>query len=376
MTASPMDDRMLGEHAHIRWIYFLLLSAGLLSDLGLGVWEMGWNSFLQTIRIPHQANPLLHLLSYPVVYVSAFGMLTGMLWPLLAAGIAMTMFVAVRLRRERNRFLRTRLSMAVAAYFLLTATMPLLGGNFPVVPNPGGTGDPAWTFATAISMLVFVLLALFFGRGSYCGVICPAATYWGGLGQHFIRWNTPSHRAERVARITRPLLLALFLITTVVSVLDTFHVVHMEVLGTDPAVFFSGLVWMVIWFLMLAMSPLIGNRAFTRYLCPMGSFLGYIARAGFFRVVARDPTRCQTCTSRACAASCEVSLDVATALAGAGFLRSPGCVGCGNCAAACPEGNIWYDNAWIRLRDRLPLSLGQMRRSTDSAGTATSGPHG
>ena len=353
-AAARLQDR--------RWRYFLLLVAGLLGDLGLGVWEMGPGAFAQSVHVPAEANPLLRILAYPVVYIQAFGMLTGMLWPLLAAGVAMTAFVLWRWRRERNHYLRTRLLLAVAAYFLLTATMPLLGSRFPVVPNPGGTGQPAWTLPTALSLLVFMVLALLFGRGSYCGVICPAAVYWGGLGQRFIPANIPARRAERLARITRPAMLVLFAAATLLSVLDSVHLVRLSLFGADPAVFFSGLVWMVVWFLLLLLVPFYGNRVFTRYLCPMGAFLGYVGQAGIFRVVARDPDACRTCAGRACTASCEVSLDVGGALAARGFLRSPGCVGCGNCAAACPSANIWYDNAWVRLRHRLRHRLRSFTR--------------
>ncbi len=348
MSASASD-----RPHNIRWVYFLLLVAGLFGDLFLGILELGWHRFTQSIQVPPEANQILHFLACAVTYVEAFGTLTGMLWPLLAAGLAMTVFVAMRLRHEQNRFLRARLAAAVAAYFLLTATMPLLGSHFPIVPNPGGTGVAAWTLPTALSMLVFVALALLFGRGSYCGVICPAATYWSGLGQHFISANIPARRAERLARITRPAMLVLFLATTVFSVCDTFHWIHLSIFGADPAVFFSGLVWMVIWFLMLMLSPFMGNRAFTRYLCPMGSFLGYVGQAGLFRVVARDPERCRACSDPVCTSTCEVSLDVGRALGSVGFLRSPGCVGCGNCASACPHDNIWYDNAWARWHERL-----------------------
>ena len=336
--------------AHRRWLYFGLLLAGLLADLALGVAETGWRAFVNSLAVPPEHSVWLVGLAACVTWINAFATLTGMLWPLVAAGLAMTAFVLVRWRRERNRLLRGRLALAVLAYFLLTATMPLVGSGFPVVPNPGGTGQPAWTAATGLSMLAFILLAILFGRGTYCGVICPAATYWSGLGQHFIRYNVRSQRTRRLAAITRIALLVLFATATGLSILDSFRLIHFSIFGNDPAVFFSGLVWMTVWFLMLVVVPFLGNRAFTRFLCPMGAFLGSVSQAGFFRVVSRDPQRCLHCTSHACSSTCEVSLDVGRALAQQGFLKSPACVGCGNCAAACPDGNIAYDNVFTWLR--------------------------
>ncbi|MCY0884674.1 MAG: 4Fe-4S binding protein [Firmicutes bacterium] len=335
-----------------RWWQAGALLVWLLIDLGLGIWEMGgWKGFAPALKPPAVGGwgqPAADL----VTWINAFGMLTGMAWPLLFAGLSMGTLVFLRWRKERTRYLRIRLGLAVLAYFGLTAAIPFVGSSFPVVPNPGGTGLPTWNWPTGLSMLGFVLLALLFGRGSYCGVICPAATYWGGLGQHFIPANINTPRARRLAAGLRALMVGLFVLTALLSIADTLLHWHVSVYGTDPAVFFSGVTWMVIWFLMLLVVPFLGNRAFTRFLCPMGATMGWVAQHGVWEIQAIDPAVCASCTDQACTRSCEVSLPVGRHLAEAGRYRSAACVGCGNCQAACPSQNIHYRTAldWVLPR--------------------------
>lgn len=350
LTTGQKDRRWLQAGALFLWLFI---------DLGLGVAEMGgWQAFLPSLKAP-TVGGWGQIPADLVMWINAFGMLTGMAWPLIFAGLSMGSLVFLRWRREHTRYLKVRLGLAVVAYFGLTAAIPFVGSHFPVVPNPGGTGLATWNWPTGLSMLGFVILALLFGRGSYCGVICPAATYWGGLGQHFIPANVTGQRARRTAEVLRALMVTLFIVTALLSIADTLLKWHVSVYGTDPAVFFSGVTWMVIWFLMLLAVPFLGNRAFTRFLCPMGATMGWVARRGVFEIQAVDPAICATCTEQACTRSCEVSLPVGQHLAADGRYRSAACVGCGNCQAACPSQNIHYRTAldWVVPKTGKPAPL-------------------
>lgn len=352
----------MGEqpNAKTRWLGLALLAVFLLLELALGARELG-RGVAQLLTPAPEPPGLLRTLSLIYAYINAFGVVVGQPWPILLGGVVMGVLVLWRAFRTPDRYLRGRLLLAVVGYFAFTATLSYLGSSFPVVPNPGGTGLPALTLDTWASLLFFVLLALAFGRGSYCGVICPAATYWGGLGQAFISHNRTEATFGRTAAYLRSVFLGLLALSTLLSLTDSLRLTSVTIFGTDPAVFFSGVVWMVIWYLLLLAVPFWGNRAFTRLLCPMGSFLGWVSQFGAFAVRAKDPVLCRNCESRECESSCEVSLPVGNLLAARGALRHPGCVGCGNCRAACPHGNIGYENIWTLLRRRRSPGIASPR---------------
>ena len=346
---------------------FLLLALFLLVDLGLGIWEMGgWKAFIATeLVVPHQASLWLVLPADVSTYVGAFGMLTGMWWPVLFWGAGVSVFVVVRMLRVRENFLRLRLALAVAGYFAFTAGLSyyaMKGWNFPAVPNPGGTGQPAWTLDTGAAGLVYAVLALLFGRVAYCGWFCPAAAFWGGIGQGFVRYNLDAEKGRRLARVTVPVVIVLFIGTTAFSVLDTFKVLDLRFFGTDPAVFFSGLWWMVIWFILAVFVPFTGSRFFSRFLCPVGAMNGIIGSWGMARLKARDREVCVSCATKDCSGACEMSIVPHLDLASKGYLRSVACVGCGNCLEACPRRNLYYYHfgtwltEWLRKKKGPPVS--------------------
>ncbi|MDA8334770.1 MAG: 4Fe-4S binding protein [Peptococcaceae bacterium] len=342
-----------------RLLLSLPLLLFLLLDLALGVWETGgWRTFVTVnLAVPDQASAWSVLPAAVCTYVGAFGTLTGMLWPVLFWGTVVSTFVVIRMFKVREDFLRRRLALAVVGYFVFTAGISyyaLKGWNFPAVPNPGGTGQPAWTLYTGISVLVYVVLALLFGRVSYCGWFCPAAAFWSGIGQGFIRYNLDAAKGRRIRRVTMPAVLVLFLGTTVLSILDTFKVINFTFFGTDPAVFFSGLWWMVLWFILVVAVPFTGARFFSRFLCPVGALAGIIGRFGLARLEAVDKTACERCQTRACDLACEMSIMPHRVLAVRGVSRSVACVGCGNCLEACPQRNLHYYHfgAWLAERFR------------------------
>lgn len=344
--------------AKTRWLGLVLLTVFLLLELALGARELGHSGVSQLLTPASEPAGVLRELALLYAYINAFGAMVGQPWPILLGGLVMGSLVIYRAVRTPDRYLQGRLFLAVAGYFAFTVALSYVGSSFPVVPNPGGTGLPALTLDTWGSLFFFVVLALAFGRGSYCGVICPAATYWGGFGQAFITHNRTDGAFTSIAASLRGVFLGLFALTTLLSITDSARLTKVSIFGTDPAVFFSGVVWMVIWYLLLLAVPFWGNRAFTRLLCPMGSFLGWVSQFGAFAVRTKQPSLCQSCTTRDCEVSCEVSLPVGELLAARGVLRHPGCVGCGNCRATCPHGNIYYQNLWTLLRPRqLPKSI-------------------
>lgn len=88
--------------------------------------------------------------------------------------------------------------------------------------------------------------------------------------------------------------------------------------------------------------PLLGNRVWCRFGCPMAAILGFQQRVfSKFRITVNGG-QCISCGN--CSVYCEMGIDVrAYAQKGQNVVRSS-CVGCGICSAVCPRGVLKLEN--------------------------------
>ncbi|OEK07857.1 FeS-binding protein [Flavivirga aquatica] len=88
--------------------------------------------------------------------------------------------------------------------------------------------------------------------------------------------------------------------------------------------------------------PILGNRAWCRFGCPMASILGFQQRLFSKFRITTNGGQCISCGN--CSNSCEMGIDVrAYAQKGENIVRSS-CVGCGVCSAVCPRGVLKLEN--------------------------------
>jgi polyferredoxin len=89
--------------------------------------------------------------------------------------------------------------------------------------------------------------------------------------------------------------------------------------------------------------PLMGNRVWCRFGCPLAAYLGLVQRFKSRFRITTNGGQCISCGN--CSTYCEMGIDVrAYAQKGQDILRSS-CVGCGVCAAVCPRGVLRLENA-------------------------------
>ncbi len=82
--------------------------------------------------------------------------------------------------------------------------------------------------------------------------------------------------------------------------------------------------------------PVMGNRVWCRFGCPLAAYLGIIQRFKSRFRITTNGGQCISCGN--CSTYCEMGIDVrAYAQKGENIVRSS-CVGCGVCAAVCPRG--------------------------------------
>jgi polyferredoxin len=88
--------------------------------------------------------------------------------------------------------------------------------------------------------------------------------------------------------------------------------------------------------------PILGNRVWCRFGCPMAAMLGFQQRMFSKFRITTNGGQCISCGN--CSTYCEMGIDVrAYAQKGENIVRSS-CVGCGICSAVCPRGVLKLEN--------------------------------
>ncbi|CAG0935051.1 Putative electron transport protein YccM [Thermoflexales bacterium] len=201
---------------------------------------------------------------------------------------------------------------------------------------------------THLSNLVLLLgltIGVVLAGGAFCGWVCPFGTLQDGLTglrqKLQLKEVRVAPKLDRVLRYGRYLVLALILIQTISTVKLWFA-------DFDPYRTIFGLGWLfefnletnwpayTIALLIIGGSFLI-ERAWCRYLCPLGGAISLLGKLSFLRI-RRTGESCKGCAL--CERPCPVKLPIATA-----DTLSSNCIGCLECVAACPR----HDTLEVRL---------------------------
>ena len=110
--------------------------------------------------------------------------------------------------------------------------------------------------------------------------------------------------------------------------------------------------------------PLMGNRVWCRFGCPLAAILGFVQRFKSRFRITTNGGQCISCGN--CSTYCEMGIDVRWyAQRGQNVIRSS-CVGCGICAAVCPRGVLRLENGPETVRFRALLVGARSNISTSA----------
>lgn len=212
----------------------------------------------------------------------------------------------------------------------------------------------AGTFGTFLFVWGIVLFAIgvpvltyFFGKRWYCSWVCGCGGLAETLGDPFRQLSNKSLKAWKYERyIIHGVLVFAVLMT--VGVLYTYFTGSYTMLGFIPTesikswygfgvgAIFSGVVG-------TGFYPIMGNRVWCRFGCPLAAYLGLVQRFKSRFRITTNGGQCISCGN--CSTYCEQGIDVrAYAQKGQDIVRSS-CVGCGICSAVCPRGVLNLENA-------------------------------
>lgn len=341
-----------------------------IKSLPLGTGLSNFISFSNGLHGVTDFTPLSSILN--AIYI--IGVVTDSPWFWTMMGLEMSALVVIRMKSVQWKEKRWNLVLALGAFWAWTVWYQgswwtsLFGTGaytLPLWPNTGELGPlyPGFVLAVILSYVIFAVLALLFGRRSYCSTLCPSAVMYGGtLGQSMISYNYASGISKKhIGSRYKDSILAVaynsWIIAIVFSGLSYYTSTgffNLSLFGIDASEFYSTFIWNFLWYVFFITIPFVGMSPCRRYgWCSTGMFVGFFSKIGLFKVKAREPQTCVTCPTKDCVTNCEVGLgDLASQFIKNGYFKSSKCVGAGSCVQACPYDNIYFYDVRDLIKER------------------------
>lgn len=191
----------------------------------------------------------------------------------------------------------------------------------------------------ALIIVAVPVLVYFFGKRWYCSWVCGCGGLAETLGDPYRQLSQNSLKAWKFERwIVHGVLV--FAVVMTIGVLYTYFTKSSqfffvdtytlrEIYGIYIGAGFAGVIG-------TGFYPLMGNRVWCRYGCPLAAYLGLVQKLKSRFRITTNGGQCISCGN--CSTYCEMGIDVRWyAQRGQNIVRSS-CVGCGICSAVCPRG--------------------------------------
>ena len=203
----------------------------------------------------------------------------------------------------------------------------------------GGLGIFMLVWGIALIIIAVPVLVYFFGKRWYCSWVCGCGGLAETLGDPYRQLSNKKLSAWKIERwmihgvlvfaimMTAGVLYTYFTNVSWLLFFDTYTL--REVYGSFIGAGFAGVVG-------TGFYPLMGNRTWCRFGCPLAAYLGIIQRFKSRFRITTNGGQCISCGN--CSTYCEMGIDVRWyAQRGQNIVRSS-CVGCGVCSSVCPRG--------------------------------------
>jgi Pyruvate/2-oxoacid:ferredoxin oxidoreductase delta subunit len=210
----------------------------------------------------------------------------------------------------------------------------------------GGLGIFLLVWGIVLFVVGVPVMVYFFGKRWYCSWVCGCGGLAETLGDPYRQLSDKSLKAWQVERWLIHAVLV-FAVVMTGGVLYTYFTGESRWLGVDTYLLrkeygfwigavFSGVVG-------TGFYPLMGNRVWCRFGCPLAAYLGIVQRFKSRFRITTNGGQCISCGN--CSTYCEMGIDVRWyAQRGQNIVRAS-CVGCGVCSAVCPRGVLNLENA-------------------------------
>ncbi len=223
----------------------------------------------------------------------------------------------------------------------------------------GGLGIFMLVWGIILIIIAVPVLVYFFGKRWYCSWVCGCGGLAETLGDPYRQLSDKSLRAWKVERyLVHGVLVFAVLMTA--GMLYAFFSGSGSLLGipvyavSEAYGFFIGAGFAGV--IGTGFYPLMGNRVWCRFGCPLAAYLGIVQRFKSRFRITTNGGQCISCGN--CSTYCEMGIDVRWyAQRGQNIVRAS-CVGCGVCASVCPRGVLKLENAEEKDRFGEPILIG------------------
>ncbi len=224
---------------------------------------------------------------------------------------------------------------------LAVAAVLLAGYLFAIVAGWAGTPVGSSNFSIVFTWIAWwaalILIAVpLLGRG-WCAV-CPIPLPGEWLQRGAVL-APPEQKPRRLGlRWPKPLR-SIWLQTASFLLLALFSTVLLTTPGITAIVLLAMLIAAVV------LSMVFERRAFCRYLCPVGGFIGLYAQAAPVELRIKDKSRCAACADKPCYRGSQAGYGCPWDVFPGGLTKNTYCGLCMECVRTCP-----YDNITVRAR--------------------------
>lgn len=196
------------------------------------------------------------------------------------------------------------------------------------------------------------VLTYFFGKRWYCSWVCGCGGLAETLGDPFRQLSNKSLKAWKIERwlIHAVLVFAVIMTIGVIYTYMSGNTAIFGVIDTGTLRYYYGFAIGSIFSGVVGTGfyPLMGNRVWCRFGCPLAAYLGLVQRFKSRFRITTNGGQCISCGN--CSTYCEQGIDVRWyAQRGQDIIRSS-CVGCGVCSAVCPRGVLNLENGPVETR--------------------------
>ena len=242
--------------------------------------------------------------------------------------------------------------------------------------NGGNLGLFMLVFGIAMIFIISPILTYFYGKRWYCSWVCGCGGLAETAGDSFRHLSNSTQKAWKIERwMIHSVLVFSFVMT--IAVIFTFLSNNPELSIITKSQFIYGIVTFLVvftgalyifkrkdmdtdaiyklreWYgfaigsafsgvVGVGFYPILGNRVWCRFGCPMAAILGLQQRLFSKFRITTNGGQCISCGN--CTTHCEMGIDVRSyAQKGENIVRSS-CVGCGICSAVCPRGVLKLEN--------------------------------
>lgn len=198
----------------------------------------------------------------------------------------------------------------------------------------------------AMFLVVTPVLTYIVGKRWYCSWICGCGGLAETAGDPYRHLSSKKLSSWRLERWLIHLVMIFVLLATIASIYgyhaNTGKIFGLSIYSTfeKPYGFMIGAMFSGV--IGVGFYPLLGNRVWCRFGCPMAGYMGIIQRFESRFRITTNGGQCISCGN--CSTYCEQGIDVRWyAQRGQNIVRAS-CVGCGICSAVCPRGVLKLEN--------------------------------